>query len=69
MVLPTPRLYANLHAVIATCKHCDHNVKLDLAALIEAGHGDTPLIHLPLRCKECNQRGHVITVLGNPYRS
>jgi hypothetical protein len=53
---------------VATCRHCDHQADLDLAALIESGHGDTPLIALPLRCAACAGRGHTISVLGTPYR-
>ena len=35
----------------AWCRACQHTVRLDLAGLVDGGHGDVPLIHLPLRCR------------------
>ena len=37
--------------VSAWCRACQHTVLLDLQALVAGGHGDVPLIHLPLRCR------------------
>ena len=35
----------------AWCRACPHTVRLDLRALVAGGHGDVPLIHLPMRCR------------------
>jgi hypothetical protein len=35
----------------AWCRACQHTVRLDLRALVAGGHGDVPLIHLPMRCR------------------
>jgi Reverse transcriptase (RNA-dependent DNA polymerase) len=42
------------------CQHCSNWTALDLSALIHAGHGDTPLLDLPLRCRQCGRRGHEV---------
>lgn len=68
MPLPTARAYAGLHTVVVTCKHCDHDAALDLAALVADGYGDIPLVELPLRCRACGLAGHAISILGSPYR-
>jgi hypothetical protein len=60
--LPTPRQYANLHRVDDACRSGNHIVTLDLPALIASGHGDTPLIQLPLRCGNCGGKGPSIIV-------
>ncbi len=65
--LPTPRMYFGLHTVHAVCKHCDRVVRLDLIALVAAGHGNTALIHLPLRCSGCEWTGHSVIVFGQSY--
>jgi len=49
--LPTPRSIPHGYGVSAWCRACQHTVRLDLPALIAGGHGDVPLIHLPLRCR------------------
>jgi hypothetical protein len=49
MALPTPRAYLDVHAVWADCAHCHHSTRLDLQALINAGYGDRPLVHI-YRC-------------------
>ena len=64
--LPTPRAYLGVHRVAAICRSCDRIVDLDLAALIDAGLGDVPLICLPLRCVGCGHRGHTISVGSQP---
>jgi hypothetical protein len=66
--LPTPRRYLNLHRVDAACRSCDHITTLDLAALVASGHGDTALIHLPLRCSQCGAMGHGIIITGKSFR-
>ncbi|MBV8093808.1 MAG: hypothetical protein JO110_11340 [Acetobacteraceae bacterium] len=51
---PTPRISLKAHvSVQAYCKHCTHVAALDLETLIRVGHGDTPLLELPLRCEQC----------------
>jgi hypothetical protein len=65
--LPTPRKYAGLHRVDAVCSGCNHWNELDLTALVDAGHGDTPLIRLPLRCSACGSTGHRVVVSGRSY--
>jgi hypothetical protein len=66
MTAPTPRLYLGVHTVQAYCQYCRHPKyrTLDLQKLIDRGHGDTPLLELPLRCVECGKRGHGIIVRG-----
>ena len=56
--LPTARSYAGVHTVHAVCPQCDRLKELDLAAIVEGGQGDFPLIHLPLRYSACGQTGH-----------
>jgi hypothetical protein len=69
MSLPTPRDYLDRHRVDACCDACGHIAQLDLAALIEAGHGDTALVKLRLRCSNCGRRDKIgIVVSGSPYR-
>lgn len=63
-------MYAGLHQMHASCRHCGRVVHLDLPAIIAAGHGDTALIALPLRCTRCGRTGHGIIVSGwldSPY--
>jgi hypothetical protein len=31
---------------------CQHSARLDLAGIEDTGHGDTPLLELPLRCDQ-----------------
>jgi hypothetical protein len=65
--LPTARDYVNVHRVDGVCLHCDRWQELDLAAIIAAGQGDLPLIHLPLRCSACGRTGHRVKVSGRSY--
>jgi hypothetical protein len=46
--LPTPRttLRTGYVRVLVWCKACRHRRDADLQALIDAGRGDVPLIHL-----------------------
>jgi hypothetical protein len=53
--------------VNAYCKHCTHAAPLDFSALILAGHGDTPLLELPLRCERCREFGHTVVVSGRSW--
>jgi hypothetical protein len=65
MDAPTPATSQAAHvSVTAYCIHCGHSAPLDLAALIEAGLGDRPLLYLPLRCDACRGTGHRIVVHG-----
>ena len=69
--LPTPRttLRAGYVEVLVWCKGgCGHQAPVDLPALIEAGKGDVPLIHLRFRCSNCGSRrtDAVITSRENP---
>jgi hypothetical protein len=65
--LPTLRDYAGVHRVDAVCTACNHWAQLDLTALVASGHGDVPLVHLPLRCAACGAAGHQVSVSGQPY--
>jgi hypothetical protein len=65
--LPTPRDYLGVHTVRAFCVPCIRPALLDIAAPIAAGHGDTPLVKLPLRCSQCGQPTHSIMVSGKSY--
>jgi hypothetical protein len=53
--LPTPRttLAARYVRVVLTCWSCRHQRDADLQALVDAGRGDVPLIHLRWRCSQC----------------
>jgi hypothetical protein len=53
--------------VYAFCASCNRHLQLDLAALVASGHGDTPLVKLPLSCSQCGRSGHKITVEGQSY--
>jgi hypothetical protein len=56
--LPTPRttLAARYVRVVLTCRSCFHQRDADLAALIDAGRGDMPLVDLRWRCARCGHR-------------
>jgi hypothetical protein len=56
--LPTPRttLQSRYVRVLVWCKSCRHQRDADLQALINAGRGDVPLIHLRFRCSNCGSR-------------
>jgi hypothetical protein len=54
--LPTPRttLRARYAELLVWCQGgCRHQAPVNLQALIEAGKGDVPLIHLRFRCSGC----------------
>ena len=42
--------------VLLTCWSCKHQRDADLAGLIAAGRGDTPLVQLRWRCAACGSR-------------
>jgi hypothetical protein len=68
MTRPTPRTSLASHLrVNAYCAHCANRAPLDLAQLIQAGHGDTPLLELPLRCTRCRRFGHTVLVSGQSF--
>lgn len=52
---PTARdmLKYGCYGVRITCAACDHTAFADLPALVAAGRGDVPLIHLRFRCATC----------------
>ncbi len=56
--LPTPRttLQSRYVRVLVWCKSCRHQRRADLQALVNAGRGDVPLIHLRFRCSNCGSR-------------
>jgi hypothetical protein len=57
--LPTPRSISRTgYRVHVWCKACRHAKDADLVALVDAGRGDVPLIHLRFRCSNC---GSVLT--------
>jgi hypothetical protein len=47
---------------------CQHQAHADLQALIDAGRGDVPLIHLRFRCSNCSsdRTDFVVTSRDNP---
>ena len=55
--LPMPRsTLRDDHArVLVWCKSCRHEADADLQKLVDAGKGDTPLIHLKYRCSRCGR--------------
>ena len=42
--------------VSVRCKACHHPAFADLQAIVDAGRGDVPLIHLRYRCGRCGSR-------------
>lgn len=62
---PTPATVASsLRAhvdVTVYCRVCRHSGPLDLEAMAERGHTDTPLLALPLRCR-CGARSFEVRV-------
>lgn len=68
MSLPTPRTSLAAHLTVnAYCAHCANCSPLELAALIRSGHGDTPLLELPLRWTQCRRFGHTVLVSGPSF--
>lgn len=68
-MLPTPRLYAGTSNTVAvTCRDCRHSTELDMAALAQTRHADTPLIELRLRCSACGSAAvdRVVVSVGVP---
>lgn len=62
--MPLPlRSFTRQH-VTAICQICQHAALLDVPALIDAGHGDTALDRLALRCAACGGRDVVCVVGG-----
>ena len=52
--LPTPRTTLRTAYVrVRVCKSCRRQRDADLQALVDAGRGDVPLIHLRFRCTNC----------------
>jgi len=47
---------------------CQHQAEANLQALIDAGRGDVPLIHLRFRCSICgsDRTDFVVTSRDNP---
>ena len=69
--LPTPRitLRARYVSLLVWCRGgCQHQAEADLQALIDAGRGDVPLIHLRFRCSNCgsDRTDCVVTSRDNP---
>ena len=48
---PIPRDRPAGYTASAWCRACQHTRRLDLGALTAGGHGNVPLVHLPLRCR------------------
>jgi hypothetical protein len=63
--LPTARttLRSRYVQVLVWCKACRHQAEANLQALVDAGRGDVPLIHLRFRCTNCGSRltGWIVT--------
>jgi hypothetical protein len=68
--LPTPRtaLAGSYVRVLVFCRSCRHQRDADRAALVDAGRGDVPLIHLRFRCSQCGtgNTGFVVMSRDNP---
>jgi hypothetical protein len=56
--LPTARttLQARYVHLRLTCRSCLRSRNADLQALVNAGNGDVPLVHLRFRCSYCGHR-------------
>ena len=57
--LPTARttLQARSWDLSLHCRSCLQSRNADLQALVDAGNGDVPLVHLRFRCSYCGHRG------------
>jgi hypothetical protein len=68
---PTPRttLRCRYVRVLLTCWSCKHQRDADLAGLIAAGRGDTPLVQLCWRCAACGGRVCTSHARVVPWRS
>jgi hypothetical protein len=67
--LPTPRSISRTgYRVHVWCKACRHAKDADLAALIEAGRGDVPLVRPHWRCGNCGSRLTEFVVGGSHMR-
>ena len=66
--LPTPRttLRSRYVRVLVWCKSCRHRRDADLQALVDAGRGDVPLIHLRFRCSNCRSAADWETGAARP---
>jgi hypothetical protein len=53
---PRTTLYCRYVRVLLTCWSCRHQRDADLAGLIAAGRGDTPLVQQRWRCAACGSR-------------
>ena len=42
--------------LFVSCRSCFHQAPADLHAIVDAGQGDRPLIHLNFRCTKCGSR-------------
>jgi hypothetical protein len=58
--LPTPRstLAARYVDLQVKCRSCPRMRNMELQALIDAGKGDVPLVHLRFRCSYCGHGGY-----------
>ena len=64
----TPRTTLAAHATLhVICRTCQRERQADLAALIEAGHGGTPLPALRWRCQACGSADCRIVVSGRHW--
>jgi hypothetical protein len=54
--------------VAALCLACNRSREIDLPQIAQDGHADTPLIRLPLVCRDCGSREVKVLVAGRAYR-
>jgi hypothetical protein len=66
--LTTPRSICIGYRVHVWCKSCRHAKDANLAALIDAGCGDVPLVQMKWRCGNCGSRLTEFIVGGSHMR-
>jgi hypothetical protein len=68
--LPTPRSISRTgYRVHVWCKACRRAKDADLAALVDAGKGDVPLVRPRWRCRNCGSRLTEFVVGGSHIRA
>jgi hypothetical protein len=64
--LPTARSLSRIGlGVLVWCKACQRQGFADLAAVVETGRGDVPLVRLRWRCSGCHTSRHTDFVVSS----
>lgn len=65
--MPTARAYLRGPDLSVYCRACLHRAYADMQALVDVGHGDTPLIQLKFKCSACGSDDIGRVVTGTRY--